>query len=161
MKHEMTKAKMFNPMEYHKNPYNVQNMLVNQVNFPQYFYDNDAVPCVYQDRDYDGWDKAWKYMDSIESGPTQYGGHETALRLMDDDSLMVFARMFLGRPDLVGVRVVRYTNVANGCPCICIQGFEPHEDNVGVETLYTGQGAPNVEPLQYELDSSGDAGTWY
>jgi len=120
----------FTPTEFHtatwkhNHPYNLQNDLLKAYNFPLFFYDGDFVESAYEDRarSWGGW---WPNgYESLQSRAWAYIPKEELLEAL-------CAKW----PDknIVGFRLVRFTNVANGYPCDRLDVFGKGADTPAME----------------------------
>jgi len=150
---EITKARPYNQSEFwdRDKRYNIQNMLLCQQNFPAKCCD-DEICSTYQDRDFESWDKA---IDWLRKTLRKKEGKDYCLdfHILDPKLTKKFVAKFLSgwlkriKRKLTGYRIIRYTNVASGYPCILVMGFSQNPKNPKVE-LYSGQVAPNVEGIE-------------
>lgn len=116
------------PLDYGRiHSYDVQNMLLKQVNFPcavhvtlDFGDTGDWVGDCYEDRAYDAWRKAW------DAAPRGF------IHEMSDDVFLKFVTDFFEAQGIArkitGARAVRYTNVSSGYPCIRIDAVVKHPD---------------------------------
>lgn len=118
-RHEVTKVKPYSYREYANNPYNVQNVLLVEHNFPTFYYEGDFISSVYSDRvSTEQWEKATEDI--------QNKWNLENWRNLGSEKLLKFASNLYQR-DITGIRVIRYTNVSNGYPCYRIDVFAKGE----------------------------------
>jgi hypothetical protein len=91
--------------------YNVQNVLVDQYNFPQFYYEGDTIHSMYTDR-MQMWDID-KYTALIQKN---FGRDSVCWSdALDQSKVKRFLEDYIGEP-IDGYRNVRFTNVNNGYP---------------------------------------------
>jgi len=128
--------------------YNLQNMLMRQVNFPAYCYERDIMWSVYHDRAYDTFYAACeKYLKPMGGGLE--GG--SSLNALSSEKFLEFCREAIGcdKP-ITGARFIRYTNVSSGYPCYRIDVYAKGEGNPEVPT-YSDMNAPNVNRQERDI----------
>jgi len=149
---EITPCKHAGHPELQTHPYNAQNILLVQQDFPAEVHSIEELACVYQDRVYTEW------REGIEFLQKQTGDKGFHWSSVQPDDLKKFASIVcadwlkhIGR-EVTGVRVVRYTNVASGYPCLRLDVYSHDPANPEVE-LYSDQiTAPNI--LSIEEDAT-------
>ncbi len=146
MRRNVDKARQHDSDEIIYNSYNVQNMLINQLNFPFFYHDGDYIDFVWTDRmPYERYrELITKHFDE-KSCQWDWG--------FDSNKMMSFLKDYFNR-ELTGYRVIRYTNVSSGYPVYLINVFAK-SDKTPQEKVFTGQFGDNVERSDLESTMNG------
>lgn len=124
---------------YGSEKYNLQNMLLKQVNFPRYYSDEDKLYDIWSDRVYTEWMQADRLIDTNQTGDAWYAGatDKSFLRFASE----VFSLINKEPIELTGAALVRYTNVSNGYPCLYLMGIvmSPEKRNMGYPLIQQRQ----------------------
>jgi len=139
------KPEAYNHSEIFNNPYNAQNILLNQAKFPERAY-YDETSATYEDRNMTAWDEACKW----------YRKHAAVMGYIDwpnmnKEDVIKFAEIFhaswlahIKRP-ITGARIIRTTNVSNGYPCLVCEAYS-HNGQHPMPELYDDiYNAPNLD----------------
>lgn len=136
MKLKVTKAKRYNLGEYYTNSYDIQNMLLGQVNFPYAYNKGDYMNSVYSDRlPYELYNNALK-----KAGCNQW--MDNWATSASDEQLLTFVREVFEKPEITGCRILRFTNVSSGYPCYRFDVYIQTDNKI---KTFSGQGGDNVE----------------
>lgn len=136
MRKEVVSVEAFDISEIRRNSYNVQNMLVDQFNFPRFYHNGDFTSEIWSDRIlHEKWMKLIeKYFDgNLRSFEYNAPNRRKILPLFEE---------LCGNP-ITGYRIVRYTNVSSGFPTYRFDLFGKSK-NTPDEKVFTGGIGENV-----------------
>jgi hypothetical protein len=125
---------------YGAEKYDLQNMLLKEVNFPAFYYpEQDKLYDAWSDRVYFEWDEANKVVVSSAYGDERYA-HAT------DESLLKFGNQLFSninreKIELTGVAIVRHTDVSSGYPVLYAMGIKEIKPGARV------RGIPKIYPF--------------
>ncbi len=89
-----------------RHKYNINNMLMREVNWPSHYYEHDFINSQWSDRDYDAFEKACSLLDKNSSFDSN-----AALRALSNNNFIHFCKVACGyEGEITGARVVRYSN---------------------------------------------------
>lgn len=129
---ELRKVKHYGMINWFKESYTAQDVLIVHVNYPRYIYQGDYVDSVYNDRESDKWLEAIA-TSQLCNHPDNWIGDAT------EEQIMKFAKTLFADQNIEGCQVVRHTNVSNGYPLWRLDVFK--SKNKGVQYDFN----PNYE----------------
>ncbi len=89
-----------------KHKYNINNMLMKQVNWPSHVYEGDYTDSQWSDRNYDAFEKACLLLNKSLSF-----GNGASLNALSDNDFIHFCKVACGyEEEITGARIVRYSN---------------------------------------------------
>ncbi len=136
MRKNVEKTKPRDDNELVRNKYCVQNMLMDQVNFPSFYHDGDYIDSIYSDRlPCDEYSELLKKHFPPDTKNFEFSSpdREKMMALLEDHF----------RRKLTGYRIVRWTHVATQYPVFRFDVFAKADDTP-IERLFTGQEGDNV-----------------
>ncbi len=150
---EVIKCKRAYHPDLHSLPYSCQNILIRQYNFPAEFNAVEEMYCEYQDRIPEQWEKGRKWYNKKTGN--KYGIN---IDSMTEKNFVKWAEVIaqrwlkmIGRK-ITGLRVVRYTNVSSGYPCLRLDIYSHNPKYKKVPLYSNNYIAPNIEIEKDNID---------
>lgn len=135
---EFRKVKPMDCGETFAKPYSAQNILEDQLDFPQFFYEEDTVHTMYSDRMLD-WD--WDKYNALRQKHFGNKGQNWNCSL-DPKKIKAFLEDYMGE-SIDGFRNTRFTHLGNGFPVWFFETYK-RSDPSPKQKVYSGQSGPLV-----------------